>query len=102
MKRRTKHPEDMSAAELTEATKQFDEPFIFEKSRPMTAAQRAQERKLRRGRGRPKVGKGAKKISISLEGNLLQRADALATKKGVNRSQLIADFVAAGLRRKAV
>lgn len=71
MKRRAKHPEDMSAAELAQASKQFDEPFIFERARPMTAPQRAQERKLRRGRGRPKVGKGAKKISISLEGNLL-------------------------------
>jgi hypothetical protein len=65
----------------------------------MTLAEKAQEQELRHGRGRPKIGKGAKKISISLEGDLLHKADALAKKKGVNRSELIAGFVAAGLKR---
>jgi hypothetical protein len=99
MKTRAKHPEDMTAAELAEATKEFDAPFVFERARPMSRAEKADERKLRRGR--PKIGKGAKKISISLEGGLLQKTDALAKKTGVNRSELIASFVAAGLGRKA-
>jgi hypothetical protein len=99
MKKSAKHPEEMNATELARATRRFDQPFIFEKGRPMTATERAQERALRRGR--PKIGKGAKKISISLESDLLHQTDALARKKGVNRSQLIADFVIAGLRRKA-
>ena len=102
MKRIGKHPEEMSAAELARATREFDEPFVFEKARPMTTAERAEERKLRRRRGRPKVGAGARKVSISLEGRLLRKADALAKKEGVNRSELIAGFVMAGLRRKAV
>jgi len=68
----------------------------------MTAAERAQERKLCRRRGRPKVGAGARKVSISLEGGLLRKADALAKKGGVNRSELIAGFVVDGLRRKAI
>jgi hypothetical protein len=102
MRKMAKHPEDMSAAELARATKEFDQPFIFEKARPMNPAEKAQEHEFRRARGRPKVGKGAKKISISLEGDLLHKADVLAKKKGVNRSELIAGFVAAGLRRKAV
>ena len=101
MKKKARHPEQMSAAELARATRQFDRQFVFERARPMTQAERAQERQLRRGRGRPKIGKGAKKISISLESGLLREADALAKKKGVNRSELIADFVIAGLRRKA-
>lgn len=100
MKKNTKHPEDMSAAELARANRDFDRPFIYESARPMTAAERAQERRLRRGRGRPKIGKGARKISISLEGDLLHEADALARKKGMNRSELIAGFVIDGLRRK--
>jgi hypothetical protein len=62
MKKSANHPEDMSAAELADATKQFDQPFIFEQSRPMTRTERAEECKLRRGR--PKIGKGARKISI--------------------------------------
>jgi len=102
MKGTTKHPEEMSAAELAQATKQFDEPFAFEKARPMTATERAEERRLRRGRGRPKIGAGARKVSISLEGDLLKRADVLAKKRGMKRSELIASFVVAGLRRKAV
>jgi hypothetical protein len=97
MKKLAKHFEDMTATELAEATKEFDQPFIFEKARPLTAGERAQERKLRRGR--PKVGGGARKISISLEGGLLRKADALAKKKGLNRSELIAGFVAAGIGR---
>jgi len=44
---------------------------------------------------------GARKVSISLEGGL-RKADALAKKEGVNRSELIAGFVVDGLRRKAV
>ena len=102
MKKTTKHPEEMSAAELAQATKEFDDPFAFEKARRMTTAERAEERRLRRGRGRPKIGAGARKVSISLEGELLKQADVLAKKRGMRRSELIASFVVAGLRRKAV
>jgi len=92
----------MSETELAKATGEFEKLFVFEKARPMTAAERGEERKLRRHRGRPKVGAGAEKVSISLEGGLLRKADALAKKEGVNRSELIAGFVMDGLRRKAV
>jgi len=97
MKKTVKHFEEMNAAELAEATAEFDRPFAFEKGRSMTSGERAQERKLRRGR--PRIGKGARKVSISLEGGLLRKTDALAKKRGLNRSELIADFVAAGLGR---
>jgi hypothetical protein len=99
MKKTAKHPEDMSAAELAEATRKFNEPFMYERARPMTAAERAEEKTLRRGR--PKIGKGARKISISLEWDLLKKADAFAKKRGVNRSQLITRFVVDGLQRRA-
>jgi len=97
MKKNVKHPEDMSAAELAEATREFEQPYAFAKARPMTPAERAVERGLRRGR--PKIGQGAKKISISLERGVLREADALARKRGVKRSALIAGFVVAGLKR---
>ena len=99
MKRRPRHPEAMSAAELARATAKFDEPFVFERARPMTPAERAQERKLRRGPGRPRIGAGARKVSISLESKLLKQADAVARKRGMKRSELIASFVIAGLRK---
>jgi hypothetical protein len=101
MKKNSKHPEEMSALELARATKRFDRSFVFEKARSMTQAERAQERGLRRGRGRPRIGKGVRKISISLESDLVRETDALAKKKGVNRSELIAGFVMAALRRRA-
>jgi metal-responsive CopG/Arc/MetJ family transcriptional regulator len=50
----------------------------------------------------PQVGQGASTIGISLQHNLLKKADALAKKKGLNRSELIAQFVLAGLERRAV
>jgi hypothetical protein len=92
-----KHPEQMTSAELAEATREYDLPQAWTKSRPMTPAERAQERALRRGR--PKIGQGAEKISISLERGVLRQTDALARKRGLKRSELIARFVAAGLKR---
>ena len=96
MKKAIRHPEDMTAAELADATRDFEMPFAFRKARPMNAAQRAEERSLRRGR--PRIGEGVRKISVSLERNVVDRTDALARKRGVKRSQLIARFVIAGLR----
>lgn len=91
----------MSAAELAEATKQYD-AMVIDKTRPLNRRERKLWEQAKRGRGRPRIGKGARKISISLEGDLLHKANALARKKGMNRSELIAGFVMDGLRRKAI
>jgi uncharacterized protein (DUF4415 family) len=91
----------MSAAELAEATKQYD-AMVIDKTRPLNSKERKLWEQAKRGRGRPKIGKGAKKISISLENDLLHKADLFARKQGLNRSELIAGFVVAGLKRKAV
>ena len=91
----------MSAAELAESTKAYDE-IVIDKTRTLNAKERRLWEQAKRGRGRPKVGKGAKKISISLESELLQKADAMARKRGLNRSELITGFVVAGLKRKAI
>jgi hypothetical protein len=80
MKKATKHPEDMSVAELAEATKEFDQPYVFEKARPMTTSERAEERRLRRSH--PRVGKGSKKINHLADNKLLKDADALAKRAG--------------------
>jgi hypothetical protein len=90
----------MTRAELAEATKQYD-ATVIDKTRPLSAKERKLWNQAKRGRGRPKIGAGAKKVSISLEGELLKAADAMAKRKGVNRSELIAAFIAAGLRGKA-
>ena len=58
----------------------------------MTAAERAEWNRhvAERGRGRPKIGAGAVRIPISLEGGLAERLDAFAQKTGAKRSQVIA------------
>src|ERR1700730_660203 len=81
---------EMTPKELAEATKQFDEPFVVEQSRPLTPTEREQWKRLKRKRGRPKVGRGCKRISVSMEQGLLKRITALAKKRRISRSQLLA------------
>jgi hypothetical protein len=56
----------------------------------LTSTERKRWRKLKKKRGRPKVGRGFKRISVSIERGLLGRVNALAKKRRVNRSRLLA------------
>lgn len=49
MKKVAKHPEEMSEAELAAACKEFDKPYAFEKTRPMTPEERAIRRERDEG-----------------------------------------------------
>ncbi|HEX5447528.1 MAG TPA: CopG family transcriptional regulator [Pirellulales bacterium] len=80
----------MSARELAAATADFNEPLIVDRSRPLTAREREQWKQLKRKKGRPKVGKGHQRVSISIEKDLLKRATALAKKRKLSRSRLVA------------
>lgn len=100
MKKTPKHPEEMSLAELAEATKPYDAAYAFERGKPTSPAEKLEERRLRRPRNTN--GRGARKISISLEQNLLRKTDSLAKKSGLNRSQLISKLVIAAVARHAV
>jgi hypothetical protein len=82
---------EMSAKELAEATKQFDEPLVVARSRPLTAAEREQWKRVKRKRGRPKVGRGHQRVSISVEKGLLKRITAYAKKRRMTRSGLVAE-----------
>jgi hypothetical protein len=92
--------QQMTADELARATEEYDR-IVIDKTRPLNAKERKLWQQAKRGRGRPKVGRGARKVSISLEVSLLERADAAAKKSGVNRSELIAELMELGLRRRA-
>jgi hypothetical protein len=81
---------EMTTAELREATKEFDREFIGDTFGPPTAEQRAQDRRARRKRGRPRVGRGAKTISVTVEKELLAETDRLAKKLHLPRAVLIA------------
>ena len=60
-----------------------------------------QWRRAKRKPGRPRQGKGAKVISVSLEKELLARADRLAKSKKVSRASLIARGLRAVLKAEA-
>ena len=59
------------------------------RSRPLNARERKQWQKFK-ALGRPKVGKGAKTISLTVERDLLAKADAFAKKHGMSRANLVA------------
>ncbi len=86
---------EMNAVELAGATGEFDKEFVAEKSRTPDAADRAMHRKAARP-GRPRVGKGAFRINVTVEQGLLLQADHFAKRRGLTRSQL----VASALRRE--
>lgn len=81
----------LSSAELDRMTEKFDRSMVIEQSAPLTVQMKTSDRRARRARpGRPRVGLGAEKIRISVERGLLEQADALAHRKGVTRSELVA------------
>ncbi len=79
---------EMDASELKSATKQYDAEFAADaESKPLTPMQRAVHRKARKA-GRPKLGKGAQIVSLSVEKQLLAKADAYAKRHGLGRSEM--------------
>jgi hypothetical protein len=87
--------DQMNAAELAEATKAYDEPFVaLRESKPLTASMRRMHRRAAK-RGRPRIGKGAAKLYISMERGLLKKADSFARAHGMSRAELIANGVKA-------
>jgi hypothetical protein len=88
--RRGKPHTAMTTAELREATAEFDREFVADTFGPPTPQQRAQDRRARRKRGRPRVGRGAKTISVTIERGLLAKADRLARRLRTSRAALIA------------
>jgi len=64
--------QNMTTAELAEATKEFDAPGTIDRTRPMTAAERAEEYRGRHPGGRPRIGRGSRRINITVERGLLR------------------------------
>jgi hypothetical protein len=67
------------------------------RSRPLKARERRQWRRFKVKMGRPKVGKGAKTISLTVEMGLLKQADAYAKRHGISRAKLVAQGLQAVL-----
>ena len=83
----------MSAAELAQATKEFEKNAPLGDVQPLDPELKAKWERARRRRarpGRPRVGKGARAVLVTIERGLLARADAFAAAQGMSRSELIA------------
>ena len=94
--------QQMTARELAKSTAEFDQDMVVDRSRELTPAEQSRWERARRKPGRPKVGKGAQVISVSLEKGLLSRADRLARKLQLPRTQLIAMGLEALLENPAL
>jgi hypothetical protein len=80
---------EMTTQELRQATKQFDRTRLAA-PKPLSPAMKARWEQARKRMGRPRVGKGAKRILITVEGGLLERLDRYVKAAGSNRSATIA------------
>ena len=80
----------MTAEELEAESAKLDRELILDASRPLSPRLRAKLGKARRKRGRPRVGKGAQRVLVTIERGLLGEADALARKLRISRAQVIA------------
>lgn len=80
----------MTAAELQEATRQYDEPFSAEKTVTPPSEESAKLRRFKRKMGRPRKGEGCKQIAVTIERRLLRKTDAFARRSGMSRSAVIA------------
>jgi hypothetical protein len=76
----------------------FDKGVDLHKTKPLTTQQRRLWNKAKRKRGRPRVGKGVEVISLSVERDLLRRADQVAKQQGISRAALFARGLLAALR----
>jgi hypothetical protein len=80
---------EMTTEELREATKEFDEEFVFERTKPMTRVMKARWERAK-AKGASENGKSEATITICLDKDLLARSAALAKKKRLSQDALVA------------
>ena len=83
----------MSAAELANATRAFDDPKFIPPAKPEPAALASRHSRALaalRSNARNAARRDAAQVRVTLKRDLLRRADELASARGINRSQVIA------------
>ena len=91
----------MTSSELAEATAAYGREMVIDEFRTLPPQSRGRWERARRKVGRPRRGKGAKVISVSVEQNLLEASDRLAKELGLSRARLIERGLRAVLAAKA-
>jgi hypothetical protein len=79
---------EMTAEELDAEVARFDQEIPENQMKPLTPGMKADLRRAKRGR--PRIGRGARRVLITVERGLLSRADSYAKNNGMSRSELIA------------
>jgi hypothetical protein len=94
MTKRTTLSSNSMTAELNAASREFDRPDLEPRFRKAPVSeQRHHDAALRRARRKsrgPAMNGGAKRIQITVDGDLLARADIVAQREHITRSELIA------------
>jgi hypothetical protein len=80
----------MSAQELDAEVARFDHEIRHDEIKPLTPAMKASLRKAKTRGGRPQSRRGSRRVSITVEQELLDRADRYAKSNSLSRSELIA------------
>jgi hypothetical protein len=86
----------MTANELATATAEFDREDLSS-PRPLRGEKLRRHQRAQARRGQPRVGKGSKAVTVTLERGLLDRVDRVARQRKTTRSQLIARALVAEL-----
>src|SRR5580658_435497 len=79
----------LSDAQKDAEVAEYDSPAPIP-TKPLRAKDKSLHRKAGRRTGRPKIGEGAKIVPVSIEGELLRRADAFAHAHHLKRSEMVA------------
>lgn len=88
MIRKTKRFRGMTAEQMAQATSEYDKEDVQPRFGRPPAKLREAERLVRRGR--PVIGKGAQRVTITVERALLDEANRYARSRKLTRSELIA------------
>ena len=71
------------------------------RSRSLNAGDKKRWKRFQAKLGRPRVGRGTKAVSLTVEKGLLHEADAFARRNGMSRSELVARGLRAFIDRAA-
>jgi len=92
--------DELTEAELDEMSAEFDREFVADTFRPLTAEEAEEWKRVKRKRGRPRVGAGSRAISVTVEISLLERIDRIVKLRKTTRAKLISRGLQAVLKEE--
>jgi predicted DNA-binding ribbon-helix-helix protein len=84
---------EMKPVELASATKALEEPLVVDQSRALSPTEREQWERVKRENVATESDQGFRRISVRLEQGLVDRVTALARKRRISRSRLLAEVL---------